>query len=150
MEKAEALLIAADESALTLDKRVQAKRRGSIYQLRGQLREMRNDTAGSEQCWRQALALYEAAGMEMEAANSSYILGSLALNRANQQLLPHFGEAESLFNAALTFYDQSEMRRQAADTHFMLARGCIRMQPADSASGSRADDLGSAGSFDGG
>ncbi|MEO0644672.1 MAG: CHAT domain-containing protein [Cyanobacteria bacterium J06650_10] len=122
LEKAEALLIAADESVLTLDKRVQAKRRGSIYQLRGQLREMRNDTAGSEQCWRQALALYEAAGMEMEAANSSYILGSLALNQANQQLLPHFGEAESLFNAALTFYDQSEMRRQAADTHFMLAR----------------------------
>ena len=122
LAKAEVLLAEAEASALTLEKRVQAKRLGGIYQLRGQLRQLLNDTAGSEQYWQQALSLYEAAGMEMEAANSRYVLGALALNRANQQLMPHFSEAESCLSAALTFYDQSEMRRQAADTHFMLAR----------------------------
>ena len=122
LDKAEVLLTEAEASALTLEKRVQSKRLGGIYQLRGQLRQLLNDTAGSEQYWRQALALYEAANMEMETANSRYVLGALALNRANQQLMPHFSEAESCFSAALTFYNQSEMRRQAADTHFMLAR----------------------------
>ncbi|MDJ0702473.1 MAG: CHAT domain-containing protein [Leptolyngbyaceae cyanobacterium MO_188.B28] len=122
LDRAEGILAESEELAHTLEQRERAKRLGAIYQLRGQIKQAANDFLGVEQTWQQALSTYEAAGMDMEAANCHYVIGALRLNMANQQLMPNFGEAESRFNACLDFYERAEMRGQAADTHFMMAQ----------------------------
>ena len=99
-----------------------AQRKGALYQLRGQLDQARGDPDGPEKRWREALQTFEQAGLKMETANSHYMIGVMRLNRANEQLLPHFGESETNLKAALSFYEASGMRSQAADTHQMLAK----------------------------
>ncbi|MGI8958793.1 MAG: hypothetical protein ACR2IV_03325 [Bryobacteraceae bacterium] len=68
---------------------------------------MARRSVGPETAWRQALDIQQKAGLEMEAANSQFIIGVIRLNRANQQLLPHFGESERNLNAALDYYARS-------------------------------------------
>lgn len=115
-------LAAGEALAAQLPPQQSALRSGSLAQMRGQLAQLRDDARGVEQAWLAALAHYERADLTLYAANCRYILGALALNRANQELLPAFGEAETYLAAALGFYHQSGMRTQAADTRFMFAR----------------------------
>jgi hypothetical protein len=122
LTSAEASLTVAEQLTDHLPPQERAKRKGNLYQLRGQLAESRGDPDGPETAWRQALEIQQKAGLEMEAANSQFMIGVMRLNRANQQLMPHFGESERNFNAGLDYYAKSGMRSQAADTLFMLAQ----------------------------
>jgi tetratricopeptide (TPR) repeat protein len=120
--QAEQVLNEAEAMAQRLPPREAALRVAGIHQMRGQIASLQQDEAGIEQAWLSALAIYEQAGLAMEAANARYILGVLHLNRANVNLMPSFGEAERMLNEALAYYDQAGMRTQSADTRFMLAR----------------------------
>ena len=122
LDKAELEIQAAEALAHRLSKREAAKRLGSLYQLRGQIYQGRGNEDCVIQTWRNALAVYEQAGLAMNVANCHYILGAIYLNRANQDLMANFGEAENNFREALTYYDSAGMRGQAADTRFMFAR----------------------------
>jgi CHAT domain-containing protein len=96
--------------------------RGAFLQFRGHLSELERDEEGFQQGWRDALAVYEQAGLALQAANCRYILGTHFLNRANESLFPNFGEAERNLIEALEFYDFAGMKDRSADTRFMLAR----------------------------
>lgn len=122
LDEAEQEIQAAEALADHLSQRDAAKRLGSLHQLRGQIYQGRGDEDGVIQTWRNALAIYDQAGLSMNIANCHYILGTIYLNRANQDLMANFGEAEDNFRAALTYYDSADMRGQAADTRFMFAR----------------------------
>lgn len=98
------------------------RRAGALHQLRAQVHSLQDDILAVIDAWRTALHTYETGGLAMEAANCHYILGALYLNRANQELQPNFGEAETHFLTALDYYTAAYMRGQAADTRFMLAR----------------------------
>jgi CHAT domain-containing protein len=113
---------AAEKNARKLSGLESVRRLGALQQLRGQLAQARGDSEAVEQAWRNAQAIYEAAKLGMEVANCRYIIGALRLNRANQELMPHFGEAECNFREALTYYIEAGMRERASDTRFMLAR----------------------------
>ncbi len=122
LESAEASLTIAENLTEQLPAQEAARRKGNLFQLRGQVAQSRGDPDGPETGWRRALETQQKAGLEMEAANSQFIIGVIRLNRANQQLQPNFGESERNLNAALEYYARSGMRSQAADTHFMLAQ----------------------------
>jgi len=122
LDEAEQEIQAAEALTDHLSQRDTAKRLGSLYQLRGQIYQGRGDEDGVIQTWRNALAIYDQAGLLMNVANCHYILGAIYLNRANQDIKANFGEAEDNFRAALTYYDSADMRGQAADTRFMFAR----------------------------
>jgi CHAT domain-containing protein len=130
---AEQTLDGAEEVARKLPGLEAARRLGALYQLRGQLAQARGESQAVEQAWRDALEVYERAGLAFEAANCRYIIGALRLNRANETPMPHFGEqfgeAESNLRAALEYYAQSGMRQQAADTRFMLAQLYVNASP---------------------
>jgi len=133
LDAAEEMIAAAERLAARLPPRDAAKRVGNLRQMRGQLYQARGDNEGVERAWREALAVYEPAGLAMEAANCRYMIGVLRLNRANEELLPHFGESESNLRGALEYYERAGMRGQAADTRFMFARlyvnAAARVQP---------------------
>lgn len=122
LERAEQTLIQGEAIAQKLTGIESQRRLGGLYQLRGQIFQGMGDVAGVERAWRDALQVYEKAGLGYEAANCHHIIGVLRLNLANQDVLAHFGEAETQLNASLSYYDQSGMRRQSADSRFMLAR----------------------------
>jgi CHAT domain-containing protein len=122
LDEADDALKAAEALTDRIAGREAARRRGALWQMRGQLRQARGDTLGVEQAWREALAVYEPAGLALEAANCRYIIGALRLNLANQDLMAHFSEAENNLRAALEYYDAAGMRDRAADTRFMFAR----------------------------
>lgn len=122
LDEAEQAIEAAEELAHRLPEREAVRRLGNLQQLRGQSYQARGDEERVIQTWREALAIYERAGLGMEIANCHYILGAMYLNRANQELLPNFGESEKNLREALTYYDSAGMRGQAADTRFMFAR----------------------------
>jgi CHAT domain-containing protein/tetratricopeptide (TPR) repeat protein len=122
LDEAEQEIQAAEALTDHLSRREAAKRLGSLYQLRGQIYQGRRDENGVIQTWRNALAVYDQAGLSMNVANCHYILGAIYLNRANQDLMANFGEAEDDFREALAYYDSVGMRGQAADTRFMFAR----------------------------
>ena len=120
--QAERTIEDAIKLAATLLPPEQDKRLASLYQLRGQLKQASNDWKGIIDTWEAALRIYCRAGLQMEASNCQYILGALQLNLANQDLLAHFGKAETLFKECLSFYDEAVMRSQAADARYMLAK----------------------------
>lgn len=122
LDLAEGAIQAAEALTQHLQPRQARRRLANLHQLRGQIYQGRGDEDSVIQTWQSALQLYEAAGQAMEVANCHYILGAIHLNRANQQLMPNFGTAESHFRAALTYYDSAGMREKAADTRFMFAR----------------------------
>ncbi|MBI1925127.1 CHAT domain-containing protein [Candidatus Poribacteria bacterium] len=122
LDKAEQAIERAEELAHHLPEREAVRRLGNLQQLRGQIYQGRGDEERVIQTWRDALAIYESAGFGMEIANCHYILGTIYLNRANQELMPNFGESENNLREALTYYDSAGMRGQAADTRFMFAR----------------------------
>jgi CHAT domain-containing protein len=119
---AEQEVAAAEEEAAKLQGIEAAKRLGTLRQIRGQIAQARGDEHGNEQCWREALSIYEKAGLAMEAANCRFLVGVIRLNRANQDLSPHFGESEKNLREALQYYGDAGMRDRAADTRFMLAQ----------------------------
>lgn len=121
-DEAEQAIEAAERLAHRLPEREVVRRLGNLYQLRGQIYQGRGDEARVIQTWRDALAIYEKAGLGMEIANCHYILGTIYLNRANQELMPNFGESEKNLREALTYYDLAGIRGHAADTRFMFAR----------------------------
>lgn len=122
LDEAEQKIQAAEALTTNLSSRAAAKRLGSLYQLRGQIHQGKGNEEGVIQTLRNALTVYEQAGLSMNVANCHYILGAIYLNRANQDLMANFGEAKHNFGEALTYYDSSGMRGQAADTRFMFAR----------------------------
>jgi CHAT domain-containing protein/tetratricopeptide (TPR) repeat protein len=122
LAEAERDIEAAEALTNNLSQREAAKRLGSMYQLRGQIYQAKGAEDDVIQTWREALAVYDRAGLEMNVANCHYILGAIYLNRASQDLMANFGEAESNFHQALTYYDTAGMRGQAADTCFMFAQ----------------------------
>ncbi|MET0430265.1 MAG: CHAT domain-containing protein, partial [Microvirga sp.] len=120
--EAEQHIIAAEKLAARLHGREAARRLGTLSQMRGQVCQGRNDAPGVIQSWRRALATFESAGFAMEAANCHYMLGVLSLNEANQELMPHFADAETSLGTALTYYGEAGLRERAADTRQMFAR----------------------------
>lgn len=120
--EAEKAIDEAEEIARHLTEREAVRRFGNLHQLRGQIYQGRGDEDRVIQTWRDALAIYERAELRMEMANCHYILGTIYLNRANQELMPYFGESEENLRKALTYYDSAGIRGKAADTRFMLAR----------------------------
>jgi CHAT domain-containing protein len=122
LDRAEQMITVAETLAPQLNAQEAALRLGGLSQLRGQICQLGDDEAGVEQAWRDAMAIYERSGLAMQAANCRFIIGVLYLNRANQQLMPNFGEAEQNLRDALAYYDQAAMRTNAADTRFMFAR----------------------------
>jgi CHAT domain-containing protein len=120
--QAEQLIQAAQSLATGLPKRAAAKQQGSLLQLRGQVCQAKGDEGGVIQAWRDALALYEEAGLSMSVANCQFILGAIFLNRANRSFLGNFPESENYLLLALKFYTSTAMRSQSADTRYMLAR----------------------------
>lgn len=122
LEAAENNIATAERHARRLSGLESARRLGALQQMRGQLAQSRGDEEGVEQAWRNALAIYGAARLNMEAANCRYILGALRLNRANRDLMAHFGEAETNLREALAYYTDAGMRERASDARFMMAR----------------------------
>ena len=122
LDLAEGVIQATEVLTQHLPPRQAQRRLANLHQLRGQIYQGRGDEDSVIQTWQSALQLYEAAGQAMEVANCHYILGAIHLNRANQQLMPNFGTAESHFREALIYYDSAGMREKAADTRFMFAR----------------------------
>jgi CHAT domain-containing protein len=119
---ANAILTEAESLTGQLQPAQGAHRRGNLEQMRAQVLQAQGDEDGVIDAWRRALAHFEPAGYALEAANCRYIIGVAYLNRANIELLPHFGVAEQHFREALAYYDAAGMRGQASDTRFMLAR----------------------------
>jgi tetratricopeptide (TPR) repeat protein len=122
LDEAEQAIEAAEQLARRLPEREAVRRLGNLHQLRGQIYQGRGDEERVIQTWRDALAIYQKIGLGMEIANCHYILGAIYLNRANQELMPNFGESERNLREALTYYDSSGIRGQASDTRFMFAR----------------------------
>ncbi len=122
INEAEAALAVAEALTQRLTEREAARRRGSLAQLRGQIHQARGEQEQVIQTLRKAFSIYDQAGFAMESANCRYLLGALYLNRANQELLPNFAEAENHLRAALAYYEGAGMRSQASDTRFMFAR----------------------------
>ncbi|MBM5815753.1 MAG: CHAT domain-containing protein [Cyanobacteria bacterium K_Offshore_surface_m2_239] len=120
--QAEQLIQSAQALATDLPKRSAAKQQGSLLQLRGQVCQARGDEDGVIQAWRDALALYEEAGLAMSIANCQFILGVIFLNRANRSFQDNFPASESNLQKALEFYASTAMRSQSADTRYMIAR----------------------------
>jgi hypothetical protein len=112
----------AEQAARQLPPREAAQRTGNLWQLRARIAQGRGDSAGSEEALRQASRVYESAGFDFEAANCRYLIGTLRLNSANEQLMPSFGESETNLKAALAYYEGALMRSQAGDARFMIAR----------------------------
>jgi CHAT domain-containing protein len=105
------------------------RRQGNLFMLDAQLCQARGDEAAAEEAERAAFALFESAGLAMEAANCRYLIGVMRLNLANVDPLAHFGEAEGQLNSALDYYGASGMRSQAADARWMLARLYANAEP---------------------
>ncbi len=122
LDEAEQVIEAAEELAHHLPEREAVRRLGNLHQLRGQIYQGREDEERVIQTLRDALAIYQRAGLGMEIASCHYILGVIYLKRANQELMPNFGESENNLGEALTYYDSARNRGLAADTHFMFAR----------------------------
>ena len=119
--EAEALL--AEARALLPARRgdAEAARRGAgLEQRRATLAMMRDDDEGADAAHRAARAIFEGAALAFEAANCSFILGCLYLNRANVELMPAFGEAETNLKAALDYYAGAGMREPAANAREKL------------------------------
>lgn len=121
LSKGEAIIDRAEMAARSLPMPESAKRRANLLQLRGQFFQSRQDEAQVAKCWEKALDLYTEVGLQMEMANSKYILGTIYLNRANGQLMPNFGVSEGYLQEALQYYEQVNMRSQANDARYMLA-----------------------------
>jgi tetratricopeptide (TPR) repeat protein len=99
-----------------------AQRIGNLGQLRSQLAQARRDTDGAEKALTEAIDAYEAGGYLLEAANTSFMLGCFALNRANVDPERYGNEAQARLFNALRYYESAGMRDWAADAHFMLAQ----------------------------
>ncbi|MEE9412711.1 MAG: CHAT domain-containing protein [Methylococcales bacterium] len=141
LDEAEQAIKVSEELAHHLQGLSAARRLGNLQQLQGQIYQARQNEEGVIQCWRSALAIFDKAQLAMERANCHYILGTIYLNRANQQLMPNFDESEGNLREALTYYDSASMRGQAADTRFMFARLYCNasIQVADDLSGQMLD-----------
>jgi CHAT domain-containing protein len=126
---AERTIKAAEQHANRIPGAEGARRRGALHQLRGQIAQVRGESEEVESAWRAALAEYETARLEMEAANCRYIIGIGRLNRANENLLAHFGEAEANLRDALRYYDSAGMRERSAETRFMFALLYVNAAP---------------------
>jgi CHAT domain-containing protein len=99
-----------------------ARYAGNLHQQRARLCLARGDEEGMVRAWQDAQALFEGAGLAMEAANCRYLLGTFFLNRANEDLAAWFGPAEESLQYALDYYAGAGMRTHAADTRRMIAR----------------------------
>lgn len=122
LEEAEQAITRGESLAQRIMGHEAAVRLGSFQQLRGQIYGAKGDEEAVIQAWRNALALFERADLDMYAANCYYMLGVIFLNRANRDLLANFSEAENNLRTALNYYDSAGMRGQAADARFMFAR----------------------------
>ncbi|MEK6283043.1 MAG: CHAT domain-containing protein [Acidobacteriota bacterium] len=122
LAEAEEAIAKAEVLAHGLAEREAIQRLGNLQQLRGQVYQAREDEDGVLQAWRNALALYKQAGLEMYVANCHFMLGVIFLNRSNQDLATNFSESENNLRKALEYYETARMRGQAADSRFMLAR----------------------------
>lgn len=97
--------------------------RAVVVALHGQLAHARGDVIELERCWTEAIAGYQSANMELEAAGLSYTLGCHELNRANDaDLSTYFPRAENHLNDALSYYHRCGMREWCADARLMLAQ----------------------------
>jgi CHAT domain-containing protein len=143
--QAEALLTRGDELAAQLPERQATKARGGLSQLRGMVRSSLGQPGEPETGYRIAAGEYEKGGYAMEAANSRYIVGVARLNAAadalredrRQDFLDHFAVCERNLNAALEYYSGADMRLEAANTRYMLARhykNALRAAPPEIAS----------------
>jgi CHAT domain-containing protein len=112
----------ADDLLASLRLLESLNRQGSLYQLRAQIHQCRDDWEQVIATYQKAVSCYEKAGNLMNAANCQYLAGVLYLNQANLSLEPFFAQSETNLTAALTYYDNASIRKQAADTVFMLAR----------------------------
>jgi tetratricopeptide (TPR) repeat protein len=99
-----------------------ARRAGALWQLRGQIATIRNDLGEVKRCFQTARDVYDEAGLHVEAANSLYILGTLALNATNRELMPHFETAERSLQRAHSAYEEMQMPERVADASYMLAQ----------------------------
>jgi hypothetical protein len=97
-----------------------ARHAGNLHQQRARLCLARGDEEGMVRAWEDARAVFEGAGLAMEAANCRYLLGTLFLNRANRDLAA-FGPAEESLQSALDYYAGAGMRTHAADTSRVIA-----------------------------
>jgi len=88
------LISAGEALAATLPPPTAAQRQGGLARLCGQLAQVRGDAEAVVAAWAAALEHYDRAGPALYAANRRYMLGALALNRANEELQPAFGHAE--------------------------------------------------------
>jgi CHAT domain-containing protein len=137
LAEADALLDRGDALAGALAGQARARELGGLAQQRGQTLQARGVPGEPEGGIRTAIQHYEAGGLAMEAANSRYLLGVIALNatadawRAGDRAaaLASFGQAERRLNEALEYYDGAAMRQEAADTRFMLARHYANTAP---------------------
>lgn len=94
LEEGEGAIAKGELLAQRLTGHEAALRLGSLQQLQGQVYQARGDEEEVVLAWRNALALFEQAGLEMYVANCYFMLRAIFLNRANQDLLANFGEAE--------------------------------------------------------
>ena len=98
-----------------------AQRLAGLEQRRATLASLRGDEPGMDAALRRARDIAAKAGFAMEAANSSYLLGCLLLNRANRDPDRHFAEAESALNDALAYYAAAGMRQWVAGARDKMA-----------------------------
>lgn len=98
-----------------------ARHAGNLHQQRARLHLARGDEAGMLRAWEEAQAVFDGAGLAMEAANCRYLIGLRCLNRANEDLLAWFGAAEQSLTRALDYYAGAGMRTHAADARRMIA-----------------------------
>lgn len=122
VEAAEGLCAFIESHLDEVDGPEHARRAGALWQLRGQIATIRDALDEVEHCFRKARNVYDDAGLHFEAANSLYILGTLALNASNREFMPHFGTAERSLSEALSAYEAMQMPERVADASYMLAQ----------------------------
>lgn len=129
LDSAADALNSARLAAERLQGAVLAREHGNTNQLRGQLALLRKDNPGAEAAYVEATELFDNAGLEMQAANSRYIVGCLKLNAsadATRQghiddAVAAFSAAEGNFKTALRYYEDNGMRNEAVKARYMLA-----------------------------
>ncbi len=126
--KADTELSAADAEAAYVKRHLPAlpepdrsQREGGYWQTRTQIAIARNRTDDAAAYSQKAVETFDQAGLKFEAANSLYLSGLFALNAANQQVEPHFGDAETRLMGALSRYEEMGMRENVAHTWSKLA-----------------------------
>ena len=107
----------------------QAARLGSVWQLRGQLEQLEGDITQAINAWQTALSVYVTADLVQEAARCRLMIGTLHLDRADDDLDQHVAAAEAHLQGALELFVQANLLDKVAEARVKLAQLYVKAAP---------------------